>query len=88
MPSCIQYPQAIFNDRDTIIHALVGHLFDLRHIAACDSRSVDSRKRPRLWLAIDLCLAAFGKVCAYLAISVRAIDSDLDIDASNADIVE
>jgi hypothetical protein len=29
-----------------------------------------------------------GKVCAYLAISVRAIDSDLDIDASNADIAE
>ncbi|MBP2273985.1 hypothetical protein J3A98_004678 [Pseudomonas sp. BP6] len=44
--------------------------------------------RSRLWPVIGLCGSHSGKVCAYSAVSVRAIDSDLDIDASNADIAE
>lgn len=94
MLSCIQYSQAISHDREASICALVRHVFDLRQIAACGLRSVESlvclerASAPGSgWLSTSAWPHS-GKVCAYSAISVRAFDSDLDIDASNADIAE
>ncbi|MCE5980114.1 hypothetical protein [Pseudomonas sp. JR33AA] len=94
MLTCIQNSQAISHDRVASVCPLVRHLFDLRQIAACGWRGVESLvslKQARAPGSGGLSTSAWphsGKVCAYSAFNAQAIDSDLDIDASNADIAQ